>query len=64
MSGIIRVLGMVMHTNNHLESITVRQRGSRIRDAFFAACVALATVVGLTAVSTAATAATVTHVSK
>ncbi len=53
-----------MHTNNHLESITVRQRGSRIRDAFFAACVALATVVGLTAVSTAATAATVTHVSK
>ncbi|MFT3692420.1 MAG: hypothetical protein QM831_04715 [Kofleriaceae bacterium] len=50
-----------MMTTNHLESITVRQKSSRVRDAIFAACVALATIVGFTAVSQAAT---VAHVAK
>jgi hypothetical protein len=51
-----------MTTTNHLASITARQRTSGLRDAVFAACVALATVVGVTSVSTAAQAATPTHV--
>jgi hypothetical protein len=47
---------------NHLETIATRQRGTRIRDAIFAAFVALAAVIAVTAVSTAADAATPAHV--
>jgi hypothetical protein len=42
---------------NHLENIATRQRKSALRDAFFAACVALAAVVSLTTVSAACHAA-------
>lgn len=53
-----------MTTTNYLASITARQRSSGLRDAVFAACVALATFVGVTSVSTAAQAATPTHVAQ
>jgi len=53
-----------MTTNNHLASIAARQRTSRLRDAVFAVCVALAAVIGVTSVSTAAQAATPTHVAQ
>ncbi|HEX3482496.1 MAG TPA: hypothetical protein VHT91_46090 [Kofleriaceae bacterium] len=46
---------------NHLNSIAVRQRQSRIRDAIFAAFVALAAIVSLGTVSTVANAAS-THI--
>jgi len=52
-----------MTTNNHLASISTRNRGSRVRDAFFAACVALAAAFAVTTVSAAADAATPSHVS-
>ncbi|MFT3695264.1 MAG: hypothetical protein QM831_19180 [Kofleriaceae bacterium] len=42
---------------NRLENIAARHRTSRVRDAFFAACVALAAVVGMTSVAAAANAA-------
>jgi hypothetical protein len=48
---------------NHLTNIANRQRHSRVRDAIFAAFVALATIVSVTAVSTVAQAAS-THVAK
>ncbi len=53
-----------MTTNNHLASITARHRTSRLRDAVFAACVTLAAIVSITSVSTAARAATPTHVAQ
>lgn len=40
-----------------LDTIATRQRSSRLRDAVFAACLALAAVVSLTSVGTAANAA-------
>jgi hypothetical protein len=43
-----------------LADIVIRQRNSRIRDAMFACVVALATILGASAVGTAATAAS-TH---
>lgn len=51
-----------MTTSNHLSTIVTRQKGTRLRDAFFAVCVALAAVVAVTTVSTACDAATPTHV--
>ncbi len=42
---------------NHLHNIELRQRQSRMRDFFFAAVVALATVISLSSISTAAYAA-------
>jgi hypothetical protein len=53
---------MTMTTNNHLASISTRNRNTRFRDAFFAACVAVAAVLAVTTVSTAADAATPAHV--
>lgn len=46
---------------NHLDSIAIRQRSSRIRDAIFAAFVALGVVVSISTVSTVANAAS-THI--
>jgi hypothetical protein len=46
---------------NHLSNIATRQRNSRLGDAIFAALIALATVLSVTAVSTVAQAAS-THV--
>jgi hypothetical protein len=46
---------------NHLDNIAVRQRQSRIRDAIFAAFVALGAIVSLGTMSTVANAAS-THV--
>jgi hypothetical protein len=46
---------------SHLDSITVRQRSSRIRDAIFAAFVALGVIVSVSTVSTVANAAS-THI--
>jgi hypothetical protein len=54
---------MTMSTNNHLASISTRNRSTRLRDAFFAACVAIAAVMAVTTVSAAADAATPSHVS-
>jgi hypothetical protein len=54
---------LTMTTTNHLASITARHRGSRLRDAVFAAAVALAAAFAVTTVSTAADAATPAHVS-
>ena len=45
----------------HLDSIATRQRSSRIRDAIFAAFVALGVIVSISTVSTVASAAS-THV--
>ena len=42
---------------NRLATIATRQRSTRLRDAFFAACLALAGVVSLSSVGTAAHAA-------
>jgi hypothetical protein len=56
-----------MTTTNHLASITARHKGSALRDAFFAACVALAAAFAITTVSTAADAATparVAHIAR
>jgi hypothetical protein len=49
-------------TTNRLDTISTRQRGSRVRDVFFAACVVLATAVSITTVSTAAHAASTSQV--
>jgi hypothetical protein len=46
---------------NHLNNIAIRQRNSRLRDAIFAAFVALGLIVSVTTISTAANAAA-THV--
>jgi hypothetical protein len=46
---------------NHLDNIAVRQRGSRVRDAIFAAFVALGAIVSISTMSTVANAAS-THV--
>jgi hypothetical protein len=43
---------------NRLATIATRQRTSRVRDLFFAAAIALASIVGATSVATAANAAT------
>jgi hypothetical protein len=45
---------------NHLTNIAARQRNSRVRDAIFAAFVALGTIVSVTTISTVAAAAS-TH---
>jgi hypothetical protein len=45
----------------HLDQIAVRQRGSRVRDAIFAAFVALGAVVSISTLSTVANAAS-THI--
>jgi len=50
-----------MSTNNHLASISTRNRSSRLRDAVFAACVAVAAAFAVTTVSAAADAATPSH---
>ena len=42
---------------NHLDNITTRQRNSRLRDAIFAAFVALGVIVSISTVSTLADAA-------
>ena len=54
---------LIMTTNNHLASISTRNQNTRLRDAFFAACVALAAAFAVTTVSAAADAATPSHVS-
>jgi hypothetical protein len=43
---------------NRLSNIATRQRSTRLRDAFFALCLAAAGVVSVTTISTAAQAAT------
>jgi hypothetical protein len=45
----------------HLDQIAVRQRGSRVRDAIFAAFVALGAIVSISTLSTVASAAS-THI--
>ena len=45
---------------NHLDNIAVRQRKSRVRDAIFAAFVALGAIVSVSTMSTVANAAS-TH---
>jgi hypothetical protein len=55
---------LLMTTNNHLASIRTRNQGSRLRDALFAACVAVAAAFAVTTVSAAADAATPSHVSQ
>ena len=45
----------------HLDNIAIRQRNSRVRDAIFAAFVALGAVVSISTISTVANAAS-THV--
>jgi hypothetical protein len=53
------------NTTNRLSSIATRQRSTRLRDAVFAACVALAAVVSLTTVAQAAhNAAPTTHIAR
>lgn len=42
---------------NHLTTIAARQRNSRARDALFAVCVAIATIVSIGSVAAAANAA-------
>ena len=54
---------LTMTTNTRLDSITTRNRSTRFRDAFFAACVAVAAAFAVTTVSAAADAATPSHVS-
>jgi hypothetical protein len=46
---------------SHLDNIAIRQRNTRIRDAIFAAFVALGAIVSVTSVTTAVHAAS-THV--
>ena len=53
-----------MTNTNRLDTIATAQRSSRIRDAVFAACLALAAVVSLTSVATAATAANPTSAAR
>ena len=45
---------------NRLSNIATRQRSTRLRDAFFALCLAVAGAASITTISTAADAATVT----
>lgn len=45
-----------------LETIAIRQRGTRLRDAAFAALVLLAGIVSITSVTTAVRAAQTSHV--
>jgi hypothetical protein len=53
-----------MTTTNHLASITARHRSSGLRDALFAACVAIAAAFAVTTISAAADAATPAHVTQ
>lgn len=46
---------------NHLDNIAIRQRKSRVRDAIFAAFVALGAILSISTMSTVANAAS-THV--
>lgn len=50
-----------MNNSNRLVAIANRQRGTRVRDAVFALCLAIAAVVSVTSVGTAAVAATTTQ---
>ena len=50
--------------NTRLENIAARQTKTRVRDAFFAACVALAAAVSITTVSTASHAASSAEVAQ
>ncbi len=50
-----------MMNTNRLETIATRQRKTFVRDTLFAACVALAAVVGMTTVATAAHASAPVH---
>jgi hypothetical protein len=47
---------------NRLDNIATRQKKNVVRDAFFAAAIALASIVSITTVSTACDAATTSHV--
>jgi hypothetical protein len=47
---------------NRLDTIATRQKKNVVRDAFFAAAIALASIVSITTVSTACDAATTSHV--
>jgi hypothetical protein len=49
--------GFAMTNTNRLDNIATRQRKTRVRDAFFAACIALAAVISLSSLHTAASAA-------
>lgn len=53
-----------MMNTNRLETIATRQRSTRVRDAMFAAFVALATVISVSSIGTAANAASTTVVSR
>ena len=52
-----------MTNTNRLSNIATRQSQTRVRDAFFALCVVLATAVSIVTVSTASHAASTTDVS-
>ena len=58
--------GFAMTNTNRLDNIATRQRKTRVRDAFFAACVALAAVISISSLHTAASAAstTTTHIAQ
>ena len=49
---------------NRLDNIATRQSKTRLRDAFFAACVALAAAVSIVTVSTASHAASTSEVAQ
>ena len=52
-----------MNNSNRLDNIATRQRKTFVRDALFAGFVALAAVISITSINTAASAAT-THVAQ
>jgi hypothetical protein len=49
--------------STHLQTIVTRQRSSRLRDALFACSVAIASLISISSVATAASAAS-THVAQ
>ena len=53
-----------MSNSNRLANISARQKSTRLREAVFAACVAVAAIVSITSVSTACAAATPAHVTQ
>src|SRR5690606_40777984 len=53
-----------LQTSNRLSTIATRQRKNRIRDAFFAACVALAASLAIITVSTATHAASTSQLTQ
>lgn len=60
----IALVMMNSTSSNRLHNIVVRQRRMGLRDLVFVACVALATIVGVSSVSTSVAAASTTHLAQ